>query len=95
MPTPRALVDRRRAAAARTLVRLSIAPVQASLREQRAVLAGLGARLEAVSPRAVLARGYALVTDADGQPVTRAAAVRPGDRLRLRFGDGETGAVAS
>ena len=94
MPTPRALMDRRRGEAARTLARLSIAPVQASLRERRAVLAGLGAQLEGVSPLAVLGRGYALVTDAAGQPVTQAAGVRAGERLRLRFGDGEVGAVA-
>ena len=94
LPTPRALMDRRRAGAVRTLARLSIAPVQASLRERRAVLAGLGAGLEGVSPLAVLARGYVLVTDATGQPVTRAAEVRPGERLRLRFGDGAVGAVA-
>ena len=94
MPTPRALMDRRRGEAARTLARLSIAPVQASLRERRAVLAGLGAQLEGVSPLAVLGRGYVLVTDAAGQPVTRAAGVRAGERLRLRFGDGEVGAVA-
>ena len=94
MPTPRALMDQRRGEAARTLARLSIAPVQASLRERRAVLAGLGAQLEGVSPLAVLGRGYVLVTDAAGQPVTRAAGVRAGERLRLRFGDGEVGAVA-
>ena len=94
MPTPRALMDRRRSAATRTLARLSIAPVQASLRERRAVLEGLGARLEGVSPLAVLARGYVLVTDEAGQPVTRAAGVKTGERLRLRFGDGEVGATA-
>ncbi len=94
LPTPRALMDRRRGEAARTLARLSIAPVQASLRERRAVLAGLGARLEGVSPLAVLARGYVLVTDTGGQPVTRAAGIRPGERLRLRFGDGEVGTTA-
>jgi exodeoxyribonuclease VII large subunit len=94
LPTPRALMDRRRNVAVRTLARLSISPVQASLRERRAMLAGLGAGLEGVSPLAVLARGYVLVTDAAGQPVTRAARVEPGERLRLRFGDGEVGARA-
>ncbi len=89
LPTPRALMDSRRNFAVRTLARLSIAPVQASLRERRAVLAGLGARLEGVSPLAVLARGYVLVTNAAGQPVTQAAGIKVGEQLRLRFGDGE------
>ncbi len=94
LPTPRALMDRKRNVAVATLARLSIAPVQASLRERRAMLAGLGAQLEGVSPLAVLARGYVLVTDAAGQPVTRAAGVRAGESLRLRFEDGEIGATA-
>jgi exodeoxyribonuclease VII large subunit len=36
----------------------------------------------------VLARGYVLVTDSTGRPVTSAAAVKPAARLRLEFGDG-------
>jgi exodeoxyribonuclease VII large subunit len=35
-----------------------------------------------------------LVTNQAGQPVTSAAAVKPGGRLRLHFGDGEVDAVA-
>jgi exodeoxyribonuclease VII large subunit len=52
------------------------------------------ARLEAVSPLAVLKRGYAVVSDHSGHPLTTAAAVAPGARLRLRFADGEVGATA-
>jgi exodeoxyribonuclease VII large subunit len=51
-------------------------------------LEGLAARLAAADPRAVLARGYALVTDAQGKPVTSAAAIRPAARLQLEFADG-------
>jgi len=43
---------------------------------------------------ALLQRGYVLVTTPAGQPVTSAAAVKPGGRLRLHFGDGEVDAVA-
>jgi exodeoxyribonuclease VII large subunit len=50
--------------------------------------------LESVSPLAVLQRGYALVSDPAGHPLTSAAAVKPGARLRLRFADGEVGAAA-
>jgi exodeoxyribonuclease VII large subunit len=80
--------------AGRTLGRLSVAPLRASLRETRARLEGTAARLESVSPLAVLQRGYAVVSDAAGHPLTNAAAVGPGARLRLRFADGEVGATA-
>ncbi len=78
----------------RTLGRFSDAPLRGGLREARGKLDGTGARLESVSPLAVLQRGYALVSDAAGHPLTSAAAVRPGVRLSLRFADGQVGATA-
>ncbi|MDB5649867.1 MAG: exodeoxyribonuclease large subunit [Hyphomicrobiales bacterium] len=42
----------------------------------------------------VLARGFALVRDAAGQPLRSAKAIAPGDRLELEFADGRLGAVA-
>ena len=84
----------RRDRAVRVLTRVSPAPLQAQLREARARLDGAAGHLEAVSPLAVLQRGYALVTDPAGHPLTSAAAVRPSARLRLRFADGEVGATA-
>ncbi len=80
--------------AGRTLERLTPAPIRASIRELTAKVAGLGNHLESVSPLAVLDRGYALVTDRAGHPLTSAAAVNPGARLRIRFSDGEVGATA-
>ncbi len=80
--------------AGRTLGRLSEAPLRALLRETRARLEGTAARLESLSPLAVLQRGYAVVSDSAGHPLTSAAAVKPGARLRLRFADGEVGATA-
>ena len=47
--------------------------------------------LELLSPLAVLGRGYALVKNGDGKLVARAANVKQGDRLTLRFEDGEVG----
>ncbi len=73
---------------------LTDAPLRACLRELTARLAGTGARLESVSPLAVLSRGYALVTDPSGHALTSAASVAPGARVRLRFADGEVGATA-
>jgi exodeoxyribonuclease VII large subunit len=83
-----------RGRADRVTGRLSEAPLRASLREARAHLAGLGPRLEAASPLALLQRGYVLVTNPAGQPVTKAASVKPGGKLRLHFGDGQVDAVA-
>jgi exodeoxyribonuclease VII large subunit len=83
-----------RQAEGRVSARLSPAPVQAGQREARARLEGLAARLAAVSYEAVLERGFALVSDAGGAPVTRAAAVAPGAALALRFADGAVSVVA-
>ena len=80
--------------AGRALARLTEAPLRAGLREARAHLGGLSGRLESLSPDAVLRRGYALVSDGSGHPLTAAATVAPGARLRLRFADGEVRATA-
>ena len=85
----------RRTAGSGVLARLSPAPLQGGLREARARLDSAGARLESVSPVGVLARGYALITGADGRPLTSAHALRPGLPVRLRFGDGEADATVT
>lgn len=79
---------RQRGRAERIIARLTTAPLAASLREQRAHLAGLAARLLSVSHHAVLARGYALLRDPRGEPLTSAAAVRPGSRITIEMHDG-------
>jgi exodeoxyribonuclease VII large subunit len=58
------------------------------LHGRQARLQTLAARLQALDPRAVLARGYALATDADGRVVTDASRLAAGDLLRLRFARG-------
>ena len=82
------------ATAARITLRLTPAPLQSRLREARAHLDGLAARLESVSYTKVLERGFALVTNPSGIALSTAAAIRPGADLRLRFADGEVRAVA-
>ena len=84
----------RTGAAARILPRLTDAPLRARIREARARLDGISGQLEAVSYEKVLARGYALIADGTGKPLTSAKAVRPGMDLRIRFADGEARAVA-
>lgn len=79
----------KRHAGERVMARLTPAPLRARLREGAARLEGLAARLASVSYEAVLARGYALVTDAKGAPVTRAEKVKSNQPLSLRFADGQ------
>jgi exodeoxyribonuclease VII large subunit len=86
--------DAARRAAAPALARLSVGPVLALLRERRARLEGLSARLEGVSYAATLRRGFVLVQDAAGEPVTSAAAVPAGAHLSLHFADGQLGVTA-
>ena len=53
----------------------------------RGDFAALCAKLQALSPLEVLSRGYSAVFDGEGAPVTRASALREGDRIRIRFSD--------
>ena len=48
-----------------------------------------GDRLMALSPLAVLARGYSLVYDSSGVLVKTSKSVQAGDTLRLRFAQGQ------
>lgn len=71
-----ALAPRPQAAVARTLQRDALR------------LRGLARSLEAVSPLATVARGYALVTKEDGTLVRSVTQVRPGDAVEARLADG-------
>jgi exodeoxyribonuclease VII large subunit len=51
--------------------------------------------LGSLSYKAVLKRGFAVVHDSEGKPVTAAAAVSPGERLSLEFADARIDATAS
>jgi exodeoxyribonuclease VII large subunit len=56
-------------------------------------LANLSQLLESYSYRGVLARGFALVTDGDGAPITRADATHPGMAVAIAFADGKVAAL--
>jgi exodeoxyribonuclease VII large subunit len=56
---------------------------------RRARLERLAARLQSLSPLAVLERGYALVTDADGKLVRSAGQVATGEMMKTRLSDGQ------
>jgi len=61
------------------------------LRRQRAVSAQR--RLAALSPLAVLGRGYAIVEGANGHIRASVATLEAGERVRIRMRDGRAGAV--
>jgi exodeoxyribonuclease VII large subunit len=52
-------------------------------------------QLDALNPLAVLSRGYAVVSGADGKIVRTAALLRAGDRVRTRVADGSFDSVVS
>jgi exodeoxyribonuclease VII large subunit len=91
---PREILARRGAEISLLSQRLQ-SPLPNRLREAGLRLESLGARLNAVSYQAVLARGFALVTTAKGAPVTNAAAVPPGAALTLKFADGDIAVKAA
>ena len=62
----------------------------ALLEQRRHTLTAQAALLAAVSPQQILARGFSVVTDSRGQVVRDAAALKQGQKLHLRFADGET-----
>jgi exodeoxyribonuclease VII large subunit len=64
------------------------------LRSARERLQGQRLHLSALNPFAVLSRGYAVVSKADGSVVGSAAQVAAGDALTVRVADGEFGATA-
>jgi len=58
------------------------------LLQKRAQWLGLDRSLQALSPKAVLARGYALVFDEGGALVKNSSQLSPGDRVRTELGQG-------
>ncbi|MFN3565515.1 MAG: exodeoxyribonuclease VII large subunit, partial [Burkholderiaceae bacterium] len=51
-------------------------------------LVQLEARLQALDPLAVLARGYSVVRDASGRVVRQGRTLARGERLDIRFAEG-------
>ena len=64
------------------------AAVSSRLDAERARLGVAAASLDALSPLAVLRRGYALAEDERGRAIRSAAAVGAGERVRVRLGAG-------
>ena len=62
------------------------------LERSRALLTAHSARLDALSPLRVLARGYAVARDENGRVLKRVAQLPAGKEFRLRVSDGEVDA---
>jgi exodeoxyribonuclease VII large subunit len=65
-----------------------------SAERRRAQLAGCASRLQALSPLAVLARGYAVAyREGAKRPLLSAAEVEDGEKIRVRLSSGELSAL--
>jgi exodeoxyribonuclease VII large subunit len=71
------------------------APLPGRLREARLRVETFAARLDSVSYQSVLARGFALVTNAKGTAIASAAQVAPGAALTIKFSDGDVAVKAA
>jgi len=61
---------------------------QRKLQQERQTLQGIARELNAVSPLAVLGRGYSILQDDSGQVVRAASQTQPGQTLTARLGEG-------
>jgi exodeoxyribonuclease VII large subunit len=87
LQSPALEAERRRARLKELSERLHASARQA-LALKKAAAGEAAARLALVSPKRVLARGYAIVTGPDGRVVSRASAAAVGQPLRLTLAEG-------
>ena len=71
-----------------TLMTSALLSVQRKLDSETARLSSMAARLDALSPLKVMARGYSIVTK-DEKVVASSKALKKGDRITVGFSDGE------
>jgi exodeoxyribonuclease VII large subunit len=88
-PAARLATDRQRVD---DLTRRAGLAMAGRLRHERERLRGQQLRLTALDPRGVLARGYAIVTAADGAVICSVAQAAPGAAIAVRVADGAFGA---
>ena len=84
----RAGVQSRRHALSAAAARLDRASPETRVQIESHRLLSLWKRLQGASPGSVLNRGFAIMRDEEGGPVTRRGAIRPGQRLEAEFADG-------
>ena len=69
--------------------------LQRSLEQQKNRLDRIDLRLQLLDPRLVLQRGYALLTDEKGKPVTQVRQAAPGAALKAQLSDGSVDLVVT
>ena len=85
--SPSMLIDQR-IQTVDTLMTSALLSVQRKLDSETARLSSTAARLDALSPLKVMARGYSIVTK-DKKVVASSKALKKGDRITVGFSDGE------
>ena len=93
MRSPDSFLDFRREALDRISERVYNAWDRGTER-RRSKLASLAGRIDALSPLAVLTRGYGAAFGEDGKPITKATALPKGKRFTLKLSDGTVNAVS-
>jgi exodeoxyribonuclease VII large subunit len=84
--------ERRTGVQAGALYRQRTRALSADTQRRRGELERLALALGAHDPERTLQRGYAMVTDHAGEPLTSVAATKAAENVNLRFGDGSVGA---
>ena len=69
--------------------------LQRRLEQQKQGLERMDLRLQLLDPRLVLQRGYALLTDTKGKPVTQVKQAPPGAALKAQLADGAVDVVVT
>nr|CAD6427357.1 exodeoxyribonuclease VII large subunit [Rhizobium sp. Q54] len=77
-----------------SLMRHADTAVSHALTKNRSLMGAQDRILQSLSYKNVLKRGYAVVRDAGGRPLTRAAAIGAGQALAIEWADGRVSAVA-
>jgi exodeoxyribonuclease VII large subunit len=85
----RSSVQLRRESLGTARARLAATSPAKRVQQESHRLLALWKRLESASPQSVLKRGYAIVRDEQGRPVSRAKGVKPGSSLVNEFHDGK------
>ncbi len=88
--TPSRMFDERRVGLDHLVMQIS-AQTRLQIQGARNGFSTLAAKLDSLSPLAVLGRGYSFVQDAGGGIVTSIAQLKPGDRLTANLTDGRAG----
>jgi exodeoxyribonuclease VII large subunit len=81
-------VQAQRGELARVKGRFAARPPEGRIQDESQRLLSLWKRLQSASPASVLNRGFAIVRDEAGQPVTRRVQVKPGKMMSAEFADG-------